>query len=118
MPDIKFGCECGKRLNAPLRAAGKSGTCPACGASVSVPIPGRDPEAQVVESPPAEGQSGDAIRDSTWRIGSRSGSPQPGEICVAPSVAKDTARPGIHGRRVQDGGWARARRGPVGIVDR
>ena len=36
---VEFSCRaCGKVINAPENAAGKKGTCPACGAEVMVPL--------------------------------------------------------------------------------
>jgi hypothetical protein len=35
---IRFACQCGKRLQAPERMAGRTKKCPACGYSVEVPL--------------------------------------------------------------------------------
>ena len=52
---IKFECPaCGKRLNAPDGAAGKSANCPGCGKPVKVPSPGKVYDAEEVVDSPAD----------------------------------------------------------------
>ena len=49
---ISFNCEfCGKKINAPDSAAGKSGKCPACQNKVLVPAPAQEEDDELRLAP-------------------------------------------------------------------
>jgi len=51
---IRFTCECGQRIRAPVERAGSTGRCKACGRQLVVPAPAPPGEKEAFHPPPTE----------------------------------------------------------------